>query len=315
MREIGGYFEMEKANGSLYHEGALALNSGRHCLEYIIRERHIKKLYIPEFMCYTATETCKKCQCEYEYYPIQKNFLPDLKDKIEREQYIYIVNYYGQISNKVLDELVNEYRNVIIDNVQAYFQKPLNGVDTIYSCRKFLGIADGGFLYTTIKSNMKLEKDFSSDRIHFVLGRFEQGATIFFEEASRNNDFFSDEPVKLMSALTENMLKSFDYQEIMQKRENNFETLNRYLGEINELNVVNPIGPFMYPLCIKNGAELRKKLIQKKIYIPYLWGDVFRMAKRDSVAWYYAENILPLPCDQRYGEVEMKYIVENVKKR
>ena len=65
----------------------------------------------------------------------------------------------------------------------------------------------------------------------------------------------------------------------------------------------------MYPLYVENGRELKKKLIENKIFVPTLWGDVFDVASPNSVAWDYAENIVPLPCDQRYGIEEMDYIV------
>lgn len=303
---------MEAANGKEFHDTALALNSGRHCLEYILRKRKISKLYIPEFMCYTATAVCNKCCCNYEYYPVQKNFLPDINCELRDREYIYIVNYYGQLSNGILTELVDKYGNVIIDNVQAFFQTPLGGIDTIYSCRKFFGVADGGYLYTMLDISAGLERDVSWDRMEFVLGRYEQGASAFYEEASRNNIFFDHEPVKLMSKVTENILKGIDYQAVIEKREQNFMTLHKYLGDMNVLSIICPPGPFMYPLFVENGELLRKKLIERKIYIPCLWPDVFEMAGCGSIARQYAENILPLPCDQRYGKTEMKYIAENI---
>ena len=39
-------------------------------------------------------------------------------------------------------------KNLIIDNAQAFFAKPLLGIDTFYSPRKFVGVSDGGILAT-----------------------------------------------------------------------------------------------------------------------------------------------------------------------
>ena len=49
-------------------------------------------------------------------------------------------------------------KNVIIDNVQAYFQRPIEGFDTLYSCRKYFGVPDGAVLYTDLEIE-PLEKD------------------------------------------------------------------------------------------------------------------------------------------------------------
>lgn len=312
MREIGGYFEMETSNGEIYHRNALALNSGRHCLEYLLMAKKIKKLYIPDFMCDTAVRVCEKHHCRYEYYPIRYDFLPDIRCKVGEEEYVYIVNDYGQLPNELLSQLAARYGNVIIDNVEAFFQMPLEGIDTIYSCRKFFGVSDGAYLYTTARVPGELETDVSYDRIRFVLGRYDKDASTFFQEASYNNAVFDSQPVRRMSKLTENILRNISYTEVKVKREKNFAFLHQYLKEINEIAVSLPVGAFMYPLCVKNGPQLRKKLIEKKIYVPCLWKDVFRRTEPGSAAWYFAENIVPLPCDQRYGENEMSYMANQV---
>lgn len=36
MKEIGGYLELDRYRGALYHAGALALYGGRTYLEYLI---------------------------------------------------------------------------------------------------------------------------------------------------------------------------------------------------------------------------------------------------------------------------------------
>lgn len=74
--EIGGYMEMETFRGSEYHTDALRLNSGRHCLEYILRARNIKKIYLPYFLCASVRKICEKCQTEYEFYHIDAKFNP-----------------------------------------------------------------------------------------------------------------------------------------------------------------------------------------------------------------------------------------------
>lgn len=39
---------------------------------------------------------------------------------------------------------------IILDNTQSFFQKPISGIDTIYSCRKYFGVPDGAYLSTNI---------------------------------------------------------------------------------------------------------------------------------------------------------------------
>ena len=56
--------------------------------------------------------------------------------------------------------------------------------------------------------------------------------------------------------------------------------------------------------------EIKRKLTAKKIYVATLWPNVFDCG--DELAKDYAANILPLPCDQRYGKEEMQIILNEI---
>ena len=313
MREIGGYMELDTARGEEYHSNAVALNSGRHALEYLIRAKKIKKLYIPYFLCASVRNLCHKCGCEYEFYEINPDFEPCFDGELDSNEFLYIVNYYGQISDKLVAFYKEKYNNIIFDNSQAFFEMPVENVDTLYTCRKFFGVCDGGYLYTEAQIDYELEVDKSYERIKYVLGRYETDAGTFYKESVANNKFFATEELKQMSKLTHNILRSIDYKYIAEKRTGNFEYLHNRLSSINKLKLIVPYGAFMYPLYMENGKELKKKLIENKIFVPTLWGDVFDVAPQDSVAWDLTENIVPLPCDQRYGIEEMEHIINNIK--
>lgn len=125
----------------------------------------------------------------------------------------------------------------------------------------------------------------------FVLGRYELPASDFYIEASQNNDFFDNEPVKRMSKLTQNLLRGIDYKKVEQKRTENFKYLEKNLSEINLLKDLKT-GTFAYPLLLENGAKIRRNLQKKKIYIPTLWLDVFDLCNETMLEYQYAKNIL-----------------------
>ena len=72
-------------------------------------------------------------------------------------------------------------------------------------------------------------------------------------------------------------------------------------------------GAFAYPLLVENGAEIRKKLQQQRIYIPTLWPNVLREIDNNSLEYKFAENILPLPVDQRYSEDDINELSSRIK--
>lgn len=313
MKEIGGYLELDKYRLPMLHDRAIALNCGRNCLAYLIRAKQIKHLYIPKFLCNSIAEVCNRENVDVEYYSIGTDFLP--KEIVQHnDSWVYIVNYYGQITNDILRKMISKYRNVIIDNIQAYFQAPIEGIDTIYTCRKFFGVSDGAFLYTDVQLNEELEIDESYERIRFLLGRFERSATEFYSEYVKGEEDFCGSPIKKMSKLTNNLLHGIDYEKVKKQRTINFDCLHKELAQINKLNLATPEGAYMYPLYIENGYKIRKALQSWKIYIPTLWPDVFKICNEKSLEYDMAKNILPIPVDQRYTMEDMHYIYEVIQK-
>ena len=314
MLEIGGYIELDTYRLPMLHEGAPALNCGRNALAYLLRARKIKRLWIPRFICDSVTGVCEREGVPYSLYCVGADFLPAQELELADGEWLYFVNYYSQFDNETISEYVDKYGRVIVDNAQSYFQPPLPGVDTLYTCRKYFGVADGAFLYTDAVLNEELPQDESFERMRFLLGRFERTASEFYSEYAANNEFFVHEPVKRMSKLTENLLHGIDYSRVKAVREENYQTLHRALGARNLLRLPDRPGSFMYPLMLEDGAEVRKRLQAEKIYIPTLWPDVFGWCGEGDAEYRMAKNILPLPIDQRYGAEEMEYMAEEIGK-
>ena len=67
MEEIGCHFKFEKINGNSYHNTQLMLSSGRNCLRYIIKERNIKTLFLPYFLCESLSEVATAENVKIEY--------------------------------------------------------------------------------------------------------------------------------------------------------------------------------------------------------------------------------------------------------
>ena len=310
MKEIGGYIELDTYHLPIIHEEAIALNCGRNALAFLLKAREIKKLWIPKLICNSVTGVCDREGIPYGFYSIGINFLPIEHIDMKEGEWFYFVNYYSQFDNEIIAKYVSQYKRVIVDHAQSFFQEPIPGVDNLYTCRKYFGVPDGAFLYTDAYLDDKLPEDESFERMHFLLGRFERNASDYYNEYVANNDFFMKEPIKTMSKLTKNLLHGIDYEQVKKRREENFLYLHNMLGEINQLRLNKQPGTFMYPLMISNGAEIRRSMQEKKIYVPTLWSDVFNWCEKSEIEYYMAENILPLPIDQRYGAEDMKTIVE-----
>lgn len=159
MKEYGGYIELECCHGKMLHEEAIALNCGRNALAYLCEAKRVKKLYLPYFLCSSVVDLCKKIKVDYEFYHIDERFEPVFDRILSGDEWLYIVNFYGQLDNDCLNKWKQKYNHVIVDNAQSYFQMPAKNVDTIYTCRKYFGVSDGAFLYTNTKMMREIPQD------------------------------------------------------------------------------------------------------------------------------------------------------------
>ncbi len=307
--EIGGYIELDTYTGKPPHEGAVALNYARNALTYLIEAYRIRRIWIPKFLCATVADACRKAEIQIMYYSIGQDLRPVMTEKPTDGDWLYLVNYYGQIGNEEIAVIHKQYPRLIVDNVQAFFQDPVPGVPTLYTCRKFFGVPDGAYLYTDVRLNRELPEDRSADRMRHLLGRYEDGARAHYGEYSACETCAEDIPLRQMSPLTQNLMRALDLSGSRRKREENFAFLQEAFAERNKLQLSAPTGPFMYPLWLENGGELRKYLQERDIFIPTLWPDVFDLCESTDLEYNLAQDILPLPVDQRYGPKEMEYMV------
>ena len=304
MREIGGYIEFEQLRNNMLYEKGILLNSARDCFLYLCKARGAKKIWLPYFLCDTIYKLCRKQNIQFSFYHIDKNWLP-VDVILLPDEYIYIVNFYGQLDDVAIHFLKDKYVNIIVDNTQAYFDRPIEGIDTLYSCRKYFGVPDGGVLFTDSYLDEELEQEESFRRMNFLLGRYEKNASEFYSEYVANNEYFDIQPMKRMSKLTKNLLHGIDYKFVQKRRTENFNYLCETFCDINRLNLRSPSGAFAYPLMLQNVSGIRKQLIEQKIYIPVLWPNVLDECDKDSWEYKLAADILPLPIDQRYNLDDM----------
>lgn len=313
MKEIGGYFELEELCGEPFYPDLVPLNLGRTALLYLMKVLGSKKLTVPYFLCDSVTDACKSHGISLSYYHVDADFLPLLDRELEADEYLYLVNFYGQLTDANILCFAQKYRRIIADYTHSFFQKPLPHVPTIYSCRKYFGLPDGA--YASLPKGLPaqvpvLTEDCSGRRMEHILGRYEHGASDFYESMLDTARSFESEPPKSMSRLTQNLLRGIPYDKVREKRQTNYSFLAKRLDFVNPLSLRVPEGPFCYPFYHKDGQALKKALARQGIFVPTYWNCVIDAMPPESLAYDYAANILPLPCDQRYSQEDMAVVAE-----
>lgn len=314
MKSIGGYFELEFRYGEHFHKNAIRLSTARQCLEYILRVRKYNKIYIPYYTCEVLLEPIGKLGIAYHFYHIDKNFDPIFNQDLKDDEVLLYTNYFGLKQDKA-HSLSVQYKNLIIDNAQAFFAEPIKGIDTFYSARKFFGVPDGAYLYVgkLLKDEFPVY-DSMNDMTH-LLGRLNYSAEEYYKAFQESEQRISNIGIHKMSVLSERILKSLDYQHIIQKRRFNYMHLFRALDKYNknhfDILSTNNV-PMAYPFHA-NSTRLRSILIANKIYIPHYWQNVPSwLNNKPTIENDFSNLLCALPIDQRYGKKEMNYIIDNL---
>jgi hypothetical protein len=312
---IGGFFELELKKGKEYYTDLLKLNLGRSCLEYVIKANGYTRLYLAYFTCKVIIDTAHKIGVEVCYYSIDEQLEPifDLATLGDRDVFLY-TNYFGYKDNYIA-QLVRIEKNVIIDNCQAFYSKPLPNITTFYSLRKFFGVPDGSYLASNKILDEKLHQDVSIERMTHLVKRLELGPEEAFIEFQNNEIQLNEEPLKHMSNLTQQLINSIEYEDAKKLRNSNYSYLHSVLGDTNELKLDfdDSLSPLTYPY-LSSRKGLKKELIDNKIFIATYWPNVLEINDESCLEYIYAKNILHLPIDQRYGKDEMTRIIEIIQR-
>ena len=314
MEAIGGYFSLELPLREEYHTDAIRLNTGRNCLEYILRVRGYKKVYVPYYTCEAVMEPINKLGIPYEFYHIDVHF--EIRDRFtlkEGEALLY-TNYFG-LKQRYVEELAEKVGSrLIVDNTQAFYAKPLPGIDTFYTCRKFFGVADGAYLYCDAVLDDEIEQDYSYDRMAHLLKRIDLTAEEGYADFRRVDDGLDNQPIRKMSKLTQRMMQGIDYEAAAQRRRANFQILHKALGKENnlEFNLEDDAVPMVYPFLVPVKG-LREKLIDNKIFVARYWPNVLDWTTNDDIDYLLAYQMQPLPTDQRYGKDDVNRIIKIIK--
>lgn len=314
MDSIGGYFELELPERSSFpHDDGALLNSGMNALEYVLLALgNVSHVWVPYYTCDVVLEPMQKLGVPYTFYPINQNLELDKLPSLQDGEYLIYTNYFG-VKDEYVSKLAIFYGlQLIVDNAQAWFAKPIEGVNTIYSPRKYVGVPDGGVAYCVKQIDKNtFEQDVSYERCSHLLKRLDLDPSMGYADFRANSKKLVGQPIKRMSKLTRRMLCSIGFEEIRHKRRKNFGYLHEHLKETNLFDMPSMdsfVCPMVYPY-LTDDASLKQRLIENKVFVATYWPNVLEWCNSNDWEYSLAQNMVFLPIDQRYGSDEMQRIV------
>ena len=308
---FGNYLELDLRPGKHYHDGAIMLNTGSCCLQYILKAKQYKKVYIPYYTCEDIVYSLKLCNVAYEFYSINESLEPIKEYKLLQGEAFLYTNYYG-LKYDTVNRLADIYKSqLIVDNAIAFFAKPLRGIDTFYSPQKFIGVADGAYLYTDTQLKENFVQDLSYDRMTHLLKRIDLSIEEAHSDFLENMEKLRHQPIKKMSRLTEKILMGIDYDFIKNRRIENYLYLDKVLKQDNLLKIdyTKDSVPMIYPFLSAEN-NLRERLAKNKLYATTFWKNVYEWCDENQIEYRLTHNIIPFPIHQKYNTEDMAQMVK-----
>lgn len=343
MKEMGSEFwsiDTKKTEKQLFL-------SGRTALEYIIRniisEKDIRSVLLPSWCCHTMIEPFLRHQISVRFYDVyfdeRRGLCADIPTALESEIFYYMT-YFGSTYLGGMDEkyIRENWFCIIADDTHSWlgekrYEKYCLIPDYVYaSYRKWSGIygialakkMNGKFSVIVKK---KSSEEYTSLRIHAnqLKQRYLEGENIdksqflkLYAKAEEllELDYVNYEP----SLLAVEQLLNIDCQGMKNKRYKNAKVLINELSGIDKIRIIFPDLiegeiPLFVPILVNESDrdELRKFLIDNKIYCPVHWplSDYHRGISNRAELIYKRE--LSLLCDQRYDVEDMKQIAGKIK--
>lgn len=351
MKEIGSIFPLydhdlkltKKFNFFSESEQILYYSLCREALYDIARYKKesnsIKTVLIPAYTCQTVFLPFEKAGWKVEFFSVNRNLRINLEDlwgkiKMFNPSMIVVHPYFGMDLNEeeisFLENIKNKGIDIIIDLTQCIFSKKNYSFSTAItgSCRKWFPIPDGGFLKTSLNIQQPLEEftdftDYNSAAM-YLRGRY------FLEEIpilktvsiklNKYANFIGAENFQphSISQLSYNLMKKENFDYIEKRRLNNFQYLNCNISETEKISKVCKdlkevtTAPLYFNLYVYNRSDFQSYLAQNSVYAPIIWPVKDEKVLIDDNIRYIYQNILSIPCDQRYTEEDMELIASLV---
>lgn len=322
------------------------LSSGRSSILLILEQLKIKNkvALLPIYTCESVIQPFLLNKYEVKFYEINKDLVTNEKNLIKcveayKPSVVFIQDYFGFNTSRNVKTNYKWLKSkgiiIIEDLTHSSFSKFKKGDADYYiaSIRKWLGIPDGAVAITTNKE-IKLKKyNINEKRINlFVKAAFLKNEYIknfdsklkpeFRKLYYASEDLFdSDYSVYSMSEISTKILCNYNFKNLFKYRRKNFNYLqkelkgNKWITAVFD-NLPVDVVPLYFPVYVKcDRKKLQDFLAKNEIYAPIHWPipeACLKQLNSRTIKTY--NNILSLPCDQRYNIKEMERIIDCLNK-
>ena len=337
---IGGMFGLaetstfNKVKPSFLNDRNLLLANARSGIWVLIDLLSPPQVWMPSYLCGTMLQAVEMEVTTVRFYEIDSHLkIPSLEwlNEVQANDLVVVIDYFGFPCDRSCVKAAQERGAWVLEDAsQALLSEDVGQFAdyVLFSPRKFLGVPDGGILsFNHIKHSIELDriqlttppeswwlKAFTASVLRREFDHHDGSRSWFklFQEAN------AECPIGpyAMSELSQMLLRHcLDCSMIAQKRVENYQVLAKLLVDLAIFPTLPPkVVPLGFPVRVKNRDKVRQILFDRQIYPPVHWQIQQIVPKKFRDSHQLADEIMTLPCDQRYDIQEVEWMAQLLKR-
>lgn len=333
-KAIGGVFGLAStgpdARGQglvdVWARGAAAchlFHNARSAVAYILRTLGPGRLWLPAYLCPDLVEGAQESGPEIRYFPVGDRLVADcdvLEPALRSGDVVVAIRYFGRPVGERLRDLAARRQDVVFIEDAAQSLDYGGFADfRVYSPRKLVGVPDGGVL-VDVPGRLPVPSLTAPDNDLFERpcrmrsadpDGFDNEAWFpVFQQAEAEMEVRS----WAMSNTARDALSGVDVGFVAARRRSNYAQLHEGLGDLALFAESTPgWTPLCFPVRCDGAAGLWRRLIACRIFPARHWRGLLSPRAFFPAEHALSEQIISLPCDQRYGPEDMARVIRVIR--
>lgn len=319
-------------------------NTGRSAIEALLKQLSIANgqridLWLPAFCCSSIYEAANRAGVNIHFYPVEKD-LSLLEHRLKslnltENSVFYCIQFFGAPLSENIIEIFRQWKKegiVVIEDITlaAFSFKSFRfgfGDYILASLRKWGAMPDGAILVTK-EILPEFDKAWAANDYSLYYFVAQLMKTCYLKDNSLNKQefldlsrvamesLFSDYQIRDMSLISQRLFSNIDIDQMIDIRKRNYFFLYEQLQNLSMVKALVTPTADLVPLGMIVSCEQRdvlfQYLISHDIYCNIHWRQNQATEHFEETSWL-AQHCLTIPCDHRYNEEHLQYIIDVLK--
>jgi len=291
-----------------------------------------RTVWLPSYLCGVMVDAFKLGQVTVKFYAVDKQLnVADNKwlNNIVLGDIAVFIDYFGF---NLWSEWGAEARKrgawVVEDACQAMLNDQFceHSHYVVFSPRKFIGVPDGGILLAQKGGKLPGETlqpcpsewwldAFAASRLRAWFDQY-GGDRLWFDLFRKTDPMGPLKPAQMSELSSLLLVYSIDYKRVALQRRENYRFLEQEIPDLALMpELPSGVTPLGFPIRVRDRDHILQSFYEEEIYPAVHWPIVEVIPSQFLDSHQLAQEIMTLPCDQRYDPTDLMRMITLLRKK